>query len=183
VLYLAQAGLSEQEIGLLLSLTLAGDAVITLWITTSADRIVRKRMLILGAALMILAGIVFVLTKNLALLIFTAIIGVISPSGNEIGLFLSIEQAVLFQLIPDERRTKKFVWYNLVGSFATALGALCSGGLAQALQNAGIVRWFLSGCVSRLCRHGCATHPAVCMAISCRRSEEGSCWGAVAGAR
>jgi MFS family permease len=137
-LYLAQVGLSEQEIGLLLTLTLAGDAAITLWITTSADRIGRKRMLILGAELMVLAGVVFVLTRNLMLLILTAIIGVISPSGNEIGPFLSIEQAALTQLVPDERRTKIFAWYNLVGSFATALGALLSGGLAQILQNSGV---------------------------------------------
>ena len=137
-LYLAQVGLSEQEIGLLLTLTLAGDAAISLWITTSADRIGRKRMLILGAVLMVLAGVVFVLTRNLMLLILTAIIGVISPSGNEIGPFLSIEQAALTQLVPDERRTKIFAWYNLVGSFATALGALLSGGLAQILQNSGV---------------------------------------------
>jgi hypothetical protein len=31
-----------------------------------------------------------------------------------------------------------FAWYNLVGSFATALGALSSGVLAQLLQNSGV---------------------------------------------
>ncbi len=136
-LYLAQIGLSEQKIGLLLTLTLLGDAVISLWITTAADRMGRRRMLLLGAALMVLAGAVFVLTKNFALLLVAAIIGVISPSGNEIGPFLSIEQAALSQLAPDERRTKMFAWYNLVGSFATALGALSGGGLMQMLQSSG----------------------------------------------
>jgi len=136
-LYLAQRGLSEGEIGLLLTLTLAGDAAITLWITTSADRMGRRRMLIVGAALMILAGVIFSLTGNYILLVVTAIIGVISPSGNEIGPFLSIEQAALSQLLPDKRRTQIFAWYNLVGSFATATGALAGGGLAQLLQRAG----------------------------------------------
>lgn len=136
-LYLAQRGLSEGEIGLLLTLTLAGDAAITLWITTSADRLGRRRMLVIGAALMILAGVIFSLTGNYILLVMTAIIGVISPSGNEIGPFLSIEQASLSQLLPDERRTKTFAWYNLLGSFATATGALVGGGLAQLLQAAG----------------------------------------------
>jgi MFS family permease len=63
---------------------------------------------------------------------------VISPSGNEVGPFLSIEQAALSQLLPGEKRTQVFAWYNLVGSFATALGALCGGGLAQFLQNNGM---------------------------------------------
>lgn len=136
-LYLAQRGLSEGKIGLLLTLTLAGDAVITLWITTSADRLGRRRMLIIGAALMIMAGVIFSLTGNYILLVVTAIIGVISPSGNEIGPFLSIEQAGLSQLLPDAKRTQTFAWYNLVGSFATATGALSGGGLAQLLQGSG----------------------------------------------
>jgi len=94
-------------------------------------------MLVIGAALMILAGVIFSLTGNYILLVITAIIGVISPSGNEIGPFLSIEQASLSQLLADERRTQTFAWYNLLGSFATATGALVGGGLAQLLQAAG----------------------------------------------
>ena len=137
-LYLAQVGLSEPEIGLLLTLTLVGDVPVTLWITTSADRIGRRRMLLLGAGLMALAGLVFAFTHSFVLLVVTAIIGVISPSGNDIGPFLSIEQASLTQLIPDRDRTKVFAWYNLVGSFATALGSLASGGLVQALQGSGM---------------------------------------------
>jgi len=137
-LYLAEVGLTEAQIGLLFSLTLAGDASVTLWITTTADRLGRRRMLILGALLMILAGGVFLLTRNPLLLTLAAIVGVISPSGNEIGPFLSIEQAGLTQLIPAERRTSVFAWYNLVGSFATACGALAGGWLAQGLQNNGM---------------------------------------------
>jgi MFS family permease len=48
-LYLASVGLDEGKIGLLLSLTLAGDALISLGITTHADRIGRRRMLTVGA--------------------------------------------------------------------------------------------------------------------------------------
>ena len=134
-LYLAEAGLAEGQIGLLFTLTLVGDALITLWLTTSADRFGRKRTLILGALLMMGAGLAFVLTRNVILLIIAAIIGVISPSGNEIGPFLSVEQAGLTQLVANERRTQVFAWYNLVGSFATATGALTGGWLAQALQD------------------------------------------------
>lgn len=137
-LYLTSIGLSEAQIGLLLTFTLAGDASVTLWITTTADRIGRRRMLILGALLMVLAGGVFLQNRDPLLLTLAAIVGVISPSGNEIGPFLSIEQAGLTQLIPDERRTHVFAWYNLVGSFATAMGALVGGGLAAGMQNQGM---------------------------------------------
>ena len=52
-LYLAQVGLTTTQIGLLFTLTLIGDAGVSLWITTSADRIGRKRMLLLGAGMML----------------------------------------------------------------------------------------------------------------------------------
>jgi MFS family permease len=136
-LYLSEAGLLESQIGLLFTFTLLGDAAISLWLTTSADRFGRKRTLILGALLMAGAGLVFILTRNIVLLVFAAIIGVISPSGNEIGPFLSVEQASLTQLVPDQERTHVFAWYNLAGSFATATGALAGGWLAQGLQQKG----------------------------------------------
>ena len=138
VLYLAQVGLSETEIGLLLTLTLVGDTIISLWITTSADRIGRRRMLILGAFLMVFAGILFAMTRNFLFLLIAATVGVISPSGYAVGPFLSIEQAALSQIVPNERRTQIFAWYNLVGSFATALGALAGGTLVQALHDSGV---------------------------------------------
>ncbi|OFZ22037.1 MAG: MFS transporter [Bdellovibrionales bacterium GWB1_55_8] len=135
MLYLLEVGLSEKEVGLLFSLTLLGDTVISLGLTTRADRWGRKRTLLLGAALMILAGVIFALTQNYVFLVLAAIIGVISPSGNEVGPFLSIEQASLTELITPTQRTRLFAWYNLTGSFATAFGALASGFVIRFLQH------------------------------------------------
>jgi MFS family permease len=133
-LYLAETGLTEKMIGLLFTFTLVGDAGISLLLTTQADSFGRKRTLLIGGLLMLTAGIVFVLTDNIVILMAAAIIGVISPSGNEIGPFLSVEQAALANLISNKGRTQVFAWYNLVGSFATAIGALAAGWLAQGLQ-------------------------------------------------
>ena len=138
VLYLDALGLSEQEIGVLLTMTLLGDTAISLWITTAADRAGRKRMLILGAVLMVLGGIVFALTSSFAFLLAAATIGVLSPSGNEVGPFLAIEQAALAQNLASEHRTQIFAWYHLAGSLATAAGSLACGGLVGRLQARGI---------------------------------------------
>jgi MFS family permease len=133
-LYLAEIGLSEARIGLLLSLTLLGDTVVSLWLTTHADRLGRRKILVAGAVLMIGAAITFVLTENFLLLLLAATIGVISPSGNEVGPFLPVEQAALSQVIPGSRRTGVFAWYSLAGSVATALGSLAGGLTAAGLQ-------------------------------------------------
>jgi MFS family permease len=133
-LYLIEIGLNEKQIGLLFTLTLVGDAIITLWLTTSADRFGRKKTLIVGSVLMAVAGLVFVLTRNYIILILAAILGVISPADKDIGPFLSVEQSSLTHLIQNTNRTQAFAWYNLAGSFASALGALTGGWLAQSLQ-------------------------------------------------
>jgi MFS family permease len=137
VLYLSALGLSDPTIGLLLTLTLLGDAAISLWLTTHADRVGRRRVLFAGALLMGLAGVGFASTSALPVLVLAATIGVISPSGNEVGPFLAVEQASLSQTIADRARTRVFAWFNLTGSFATAAGALVGGGVAGALIASG----------------------------------------------
>jgi MFS family permease len=136
-LYLIDSGFDDVLMGLLFSLTLVGDAGISLMLTTTADRFGRKKTLVIGAILMMIAGVVFALTSNPLLLIIAAIIGVISPSGNEIGPFLPIEQAMLSQLVSQEKRTGVFAWYGLIGSLATAFGALAGGFLSKLLQDGG----------------------------------------------
>jgi MFS family permease len=134
VFYLIGLGLTEVQSGLVLTLTLAGDVVVSLFLTTRADRIGRRRMLIIGAMLMAAAGLAFASTRNLFFLILAGTIGVISPSGNEVGPFLSIEQAALSHIVPATVRTEVFAWYTMAGSLATALGALFGGFVTQALQ-------------------------------------------------
>ncbi|HET9435241.1 MAG TPA: MFS transporter [Candidatus Limnocylindrales bacterium] len=138
VLYLDSLGIDGLTIGTILTLTLVGDALISLWLTTRADRIGRRRVLVAGSLLMAGAGIVFAATDWVPLLILAATIGVISPTGNEVGPFLAVEQAALSQATPDARRTPTFAWYNLAGYVATAVGALGAGGVTQFLLGVGL---------------------------------------------
>jgi len=134
VLYLVGLGLTEADTGMLLTATLLGDTLVSLYLTTQADRVGRRRMLVVGTALMAAAGLAFSFTHQLWLLVVAGTIGVISPSGQEVGPFLPIEQAALSQVVPDRARTDVFAWYTLAGSIATALGALAAGFLTSGLQ-------------------------------------------------
>jgi MFS family permease len=138
VLYLTDLGLSESQTGLLLTLTLVGDTIVSLFLTTRADRFGRRRVLIIGALLMAGAGVAFASTGSLLLLTIAGTIGVVSPSGNEVGPFLSIEQAALSQVVPSRIRTAVFAWYTLAGSFATAIGSLCGGLIPSVLRRTAI---------------------------------------------
>lgn len=135
--YHSKLGFSNSQIGLLLTLTLAGDTIISQWITTKTNINGRRMMFILSAALMLFAGVMFICIKNYIFLVASSIIGVISPSGGEIGPFLSIEQSALSQIVSDKKRTHVFASYNLCGSFATAFGALVGGWSTKYLQSLG----------------------------------------------
>ncbi|WP_035359947.1 MFS transporter [Edaphobacter aggregans] len=137
VFYLTGVGLSESRIGLLLTLILLGDTIVSLVLTTQADRIGRRRMLVIGSLLMAGAGLAFAMTNNFLFLVIAGAIGVVSPSGNEVGPFLSIEQAALSHVVSAPARTTAFAWYTLTGSFATAIGSLCGGILPSLLGSGG----------------------------------------------
>ncbi|MBI3210538.1 MAG: MFS transporter [Candidatus Solibacter usitatus] len=136
VFYLTGLGLTEAQTGLLFTLTLLGDTVISLFLTTIADRAGRRTMLIVGSLLMAGAGMAFASTHDFLFLIIAGTIGVISPTGHEVGPFLPIEQAALSQVVSSKRRTAVFAWYTMAGSFATALGSLC-GGMLSHVSSAG----------------------------------------------
>jgi hypothetical protein len=76
---------------------------------------------------MAIAGAVFALTSNFSVLVAAAALGSVSPSGSEVGPFLSIEQAMLLQTTREERLTVAFADYNVVGSAVGALGSLSAG--------------------------------------------------------
>ena len=153
-LYLEGVGLSGGQIGAVLALTFLGDAVISLWLATRADRIGRRLTLRVGAALMVLGGAGMASTDNFILLTIAATIGVISPTGAEVGPFLSIEQACVAHIVDAKRRTHVFAWYHVAGFTMSALGALAGGAIAHALQRNGwtsvasyrVLFWIYAGC-------------------------------------
>ena len=153
-LYLAAVGLNAGQIGLLLTLTFAGDAAISLWLSTRADRLGRRRTLRIGAALMVLGGAGMALTDNFIVLTLAATIGVISPTGAEVGPFLAVEQACLAHIADPHDRTRIFAWYHVAGFTLSALGALAGGALSHALQLQGwtpvasyrVLFWVFAGC-------------------------------------
>ncbi len=130
VLYLVRLGFDGPRIGLLLTLTLLGDVVISLWLTTHADRWGRRRTLVAGAVLMALGGAGMIASDGFLILALASTLGVISPTGGEVGPFQSVEQACLAQAVSEEERTRTFAWYHLAGYGASALGALAAGGFA-----------------------------------------------------
>lgn len=77
--YLSALGISDDRIGLFMTLTLVGDVAISFLLTLFADAMGRRAVLALGSALMVSSGIVFAVFGNYWILLAAAIFGVISP--------------------------------------------------------------------------------------------------------
>ena len=134
---LSQRGLSPVAIGALITVSLVGDFAGTYLIGLHADRWGRRRTLAVLAVLMALTGAVFGFVSVYPLLLVAGFFGTLGTSASETAPFLPIDQAIVPQVVPVERRTAAFVRYNLVASFAGALGAL-AGGLPDLLARAGV---------------------------------------------
>lgn len=103
-LYFRAQGLADAQIGLFMTLTLLGDVVVSLLLTLVADRIGRRRILMLGALGMSISGAVFAVCTEYWVLLLAAVVGVVSPSGNEIGPFRAVEESTLAGLVREEGR-------------------------------------------------------------------------------
>jgi MFS family permease len=127
-IYLKLIGFNDLYIGFILTATLVNSVIFTLIASFYADRIGRRKVLILYSALMSVSGIVFFATSNYMALIISAFIGTVNVTGTETGAFLSVEQAMLPQTInhPKKRNTV-YALYNMAGTFAMSGGVLLSG--------------------------------------------------------
>ncbi|CAG8248750.1 unnamed protein product [Penicillium salamii] len=132
--YLSAIGISDDRIGLFMTLTLVGDVVISFFLTLFADRVGRKAVLSLGSILMAASGVVFALFGNYWILLAAAVFGVISPSGNEIGPFRAVEESTLAHLTVHEKLSDVFAWYSLIGTAGSALGMLVCGWIINSLE-------------------------------------------------
>ncbi len=125
--YLNALGYGGLEVGLVLSAALASAALVAIAVGLRGDAWGRRRVLMAFAAGMVAAGALLLASSALPVILLAVAVGTVSPAGGDIGPFVSLEQAMLPQAAPPERRTDAFAVYNLAATLAASMGALFSG--------------------------------------------------------
>jgi MFS family permease len=125
-IYLVELGYNPLAIGAIVTSTLIGTALLTLWIGWIANRHSRRLLLIAAAVLMALTGAVFAVITNFWPLLVIAFVGTMNPTSGDASIFVPLEQTVLTQTIAARSRTARFARYSVIGSCATALGVLAA---------------------------------------------------------
>jgi len=82
-LFFSALEFSDFHIGLFMTLTLLGDVLLSVLLTLVADRLGRRLILFSGSFLMVFSGAAFALFENFWILLFAAVVGVISATGGD----------------------------------------------------------------------------------------------------
>ncbi len=121
---LADRGLSDAAVGVVLASLLGGIALVSVLIARYGDRVGRRRCYRLLFVVMALAGTVFAFTGWLPALILAGLSGTVSTDVVESGPFTSLEQAMLPHAATEQDPTRLFGTYNTVATLAGSVGAL-----------------------------------------------------------
>ena len=124
--YLVELGFSGLQVGVLVTATLLGSAVLTLVAGLRLTRFGARSVLLWACAVMAATGLGFGTIRWFWPLVVVGFVGTLNPSGGDVSLFLPTEQAALATLTPLTERTHRFGVYNLAGTLAAAVGALFS---------------------------------------------------------
>ncbi|OAQ89698.1 MFS transporter [Purpureocillium lilacinum] len=133
-LFMSSLNYSDFKIGLFMTLTLVGDVILSLFTALVADHTGRRRILILGGMLMVFSGLVFVYFENYWILLFAAVVGVISATGGDFGPFRSIEESTLSHLTEPSTRADVLSWYVATSTLGSAVGTEVGGRMVHVLQ-------------------------------------------------
>lgn len=124
--YLLAVGFTPQQVGMVASASLLGTAALTLLVGFVAPRHDLRNLLLAGAGLAIVTGLVFPMAETIAPVLLVAFIGTINPSAGDLGMLIPLEHALLTQETDDRDRTSVFARYSLVGSLTAAAGSLAA---------------------------------------------------------
>jgi MFS family permease len=139
-IYLVELGFSPLAIGAVVTSTLIGTALLTLWVGMVANRYSVRRLLLACALLMAATGAGFAVTTAFWPLLLIAFVGTMNPTSGDASIFLPLEQAALAQTAEPRRRTAVFARYSVIGSLAGALGTLAAAAPDWAADWGGVTR-------------------------------------------
>jgi len=136
-LYLAGRGFSAAAIGAVFTATMVEDALLTLGLSAVAARVGPYRLMAFTAPLIVLGGVLLAVADRPWLLLAGAVLGTLSPNGQEAGPFAPMEQALLPGTVRSGPIVRAFGWYNVCSFLPAAAGAGASGAVLGAALHAG----------------------------------------------
>lgn len=127
--YLDLLGFTLTQIGIFFSFGVAGAALFSFLVSLIAEKAGRRRLMVALTLATAAAGVVLVVTDDVAVLTAFAFLGTLSGVGGGGGAQPTqpLEQASLADAAPAARRTDLFAVYGIASTGSAAVGALAAG--------------------------------------------------------
>jgi MFS family permease len=126
-LYLGSLGFDEIQIGVLIAAGLGGMAVGTGIVGVLGDRVGRRKSLVLVSLVMAGGALALALVSSFLPVLLASFVGMVNGMGRDRGPAQAIDQAIIAQSVPAERRTAAFSRYTFLQDIGTGVGSLLAG--------------------------------------------------------
>jgi MFS family permease len=120
-------GYDAIAVGLVATASLLGTALLTLIVGWIAPRHDLRALMLAGAGLMVATGLAFPNVEHFLLIALVAFVGTINPSAGDLGVLVPLEHAALARSATNDKRTRIFARYSLIGALSAAAGSLATG--------------------------------------------------------
>ncbi|MHB1630027.1 MAG: MFS transporter [Bacilli bacterium] len=132
-IYWRSGGLSAAEIGTLYSVALLGSFALTVLFRRVSDRWGYRTALLASSGLWAAMVPILLFARNPLWLGLAAALGSVSPTGKEVGPYLSVEQTLLAVMYGGQKRLRAYTWFNFIGYASGSAGALLVGALGWSM--------------------------------------------------
>src|SRR5215472_2931568 len=120
--YLSRTGFSASQIGLVITAGLAASAAGTLAVGLCADRLGRRRTLVGLSLLTTVGGAGFALVGGFWGILTLSFLGMVNGMGTDRSPSFSLDQAIIPQTAPVNRRTAALSWYSMIMDIGHSVG-------------------------------------------------------------
>ena len=127
VIYLAEIGLSNSQVGIVFGVSLAGGFVISLVVMLTSRGVSTRTWSVINMLIIALAGVLLILVNDFWLLVIGGFFGSYAASGAHLGAMTQLEQTGIAAVVPEENRTKAYSILTMSSAAGRATGALLAG--------------------------------------------------------
>ena len=127
VIYLAEIGFSNAQVGIIFGFSLAGGFAVSLAVMLTSRAIPTRIWSIANMLILAAAGVVLIISNDFWFLVLGGFFGAYAASGAHWGGMMQLEQTGIAATIPQERRTRAYSNLNIGSSAGRAVGALLAG--------------------------------------------------------
>ena len=127
VIYLAEIGFSNSQVGIIFGFSLAGGFVVSVAVMLTSRGISTRTWSVVNMVITAIAGVLLIVSSDFWIIIIGGFFGSYAASGAHWGAMTQLEQTGIAAVVSQDRRTRAYSNLTIASSAGRAVGALLAG--------------------------------------------------------